>query len=205
MTAHLEVLVEEASAKAALRKLLPKILPPGVSFEIYAHQGAPALLRKLPERLAAYAAMDWPDLRLLVLVDRDDRDCHELKAHLEALAAEAGLTTKSRAEAGEFQVVNRIAVEELEAWFFGDVTALRAAYPGVPANLASRKPYRDPDAIRGGTAEALGRVLHDAGHFQSRTLPKITAANAIAPHLDPDRNRSSSFRCFCEGVRALTS
>jgi hypothetical protein len=31
--------------------------------------------------------------------------------------------------------LNRIAVEELEAWFFGDIEALRAVYPKLSATL----------------------------------------------------------------------
>jgi hypothetical protein len=205
MPLHLEVLVEEPSAKAVLREVLPKILPPEVSFDIHAHQGKLALLRKLPARLAGYAAMRWSNLRLMVLLDRDQDDCGDLKATLEERVAGAGLVTKSRSEGEIFQVVTRIAVEELEAWFFGDVEALRAAFPRVPGNLASKKPYRDPDAIRGGTSEALGRVLHRAGHYDSDHLPKIAVASAVGPHMEPARNRSRSFRCFCEGVRALTS
>lgn len=50
-----------------------------------------------------------------------------------------------------FQVLNRLAIEELEAWFFGDVAALHSAYPRVPSTLGRRSRYRDPDAIRGGT------------------------------------------------------
>ena len=111
MSVHLEVLVEEPSAKAALEKLLPKLLPANATVAVYAHQGKPALLRKLPSRLAAYANMEWPDLRVLVLVDRDQEDCRELKERLEWMAREAGLTTKGNSRDRAFQVVNRIAVE----------------------------------------------------------------------------------------------
>ncbi|HSL83507.1 MAG TPA: DUF4276 family protein [Thermoanaerobaculia bacterium] len=203
MTLHLEVLVEEPSAKAALNELLPRILPSTASFAVHAHQGKPALLRRLPQRLRAYSAMDWPQLRLLVLVDRDQEDCQGLKQRLEEIASAAGLTTKSTAAGGRFQAANRIAVEELEAWFFGDVEALRAAYPRVPKSLGARALCRDPDAIRGGTAEALARVLHRAGHLGTDYLPKITVASAVAGHLEPSRNRSHSFRCFCNGIEAL--
>lgn len=203
MSVHLEVLVEEPSAQAALEELLPKLLPADASVAIHAHQGRPALLRKLPARLAAYAKMVWPDLRIVVLVDRDQEDCRQLKERLEAMAIEAGLTTKSKAGGGVFQVVNRIAVEELEAWFFGDFEGFRMAYPRVRAGVARQTRYRDPDAIRGGTAEALGRILYRAGCLGSPELPKISVAAAIGPHLDPARNNSRSFQCFCEGVRAL--
>jgi len=106
------------------------------------------------------------------------------------------MTTKSRPGAnGRFKVVNRIAVEELEAWFFGDVDAVRAAYPKVSLTLSAKAAYRNPDAIRGGTREALEHVLRQSG-YHKQGLPKIENARTIARHMDPDRNRSRSFRCF---------
>ena len=65
------------------------------------------------------------------------------------------MTKSSAAQNEDFQVVNRLAIEELEAWFFGDVEALHAAYCRVSINLQDQARYRDPDAIRGGTYEAL--------------------------------------------------
>ncbi len=97
--------------------------------------------------------------------------------------------------------INRIAVEELEAWFFGDVGALVAAYPGVPETLDRRAKYRNPDAIAGGTWEALERVLQEAGHHGGG-LAKVRAARDIAAHMDPGRNRSRSFQVFRDAIVA---
>lgn len=105
----------------------------------------------------------------------------------------------SRSTAGEgldYQVVNRIVVEELEAWYFGDWEAVMAAYPRVPSTVPRQERYRFPDAITGGTWEGFERVLQRAGYFKGGLL-KVEAARRIAPHLDPDRSRSPSFRCFC--------
>ena len=80
-----------------------------------------------------------------------------------------------------FQLVNRLAVEELEAWFFGDVDAMATAYPRVPRTLAQRAPYRDPDRIKGGTWEAHGARL-TAG----RTLPGRSGQDRSRPrYRDP--------------------
>jgi hypothetical protein len=196
---YLEVFVEEPSAQALLRHLLPKILPPRVSYEIRVFNGKPDLLRKLPNRLRGYRLQPH---RIVTLIDNDDGDCLKLKGQLEAMAEEAGFTTKSRSEGLAFRVVNRIAVQELESWLLGDVQALRSVYPRVPPTLANRRRFRDPDAALGGTAEALARVLADAG-YHSQGLPKMEVANAVGEHLEPERNRSASFRCFCDGVRAV--
>ncbi|HEY5853216.1 MAG TPA: DUF4276 family protein [Aldersonia sp.] len=98
------------------------------------------------------------------------------------------------------QVLNRIAVEELEAWFLGDVNAICAAYPGVPTTLANRSGLRDPDAVRGGTAEALERVLKQSGDATGG-LSKTDAARRIALHMEIENNRSNSFCQFRDGLR----
>ena len=89
-------------------------------------------------------------------------------------------------------LVNRIAIEELEAWYFGDWPAVCAAYPKVSAHVASKAGYRDPDSIAGGTWEAFERVLQRHGYFRGG-LAKIEAARALGAAIDPARNRSVSF------------
>lgn len=200
---HLEILVEEPSAEAALKILLPKITDPQVSFRIITFQGKPDLLARLPQRLRGYAHWLPRDYRIVVLVDEDRQDCHHLKQQLERAALMAGLFTKTNpTRDGAFQVVNRIAVEELEAWFWGDFEALRQAYPRLPATLADRRPYRDSDAIAGGTAEALERELQRVGYYKNG-LAKVQAARDIAAQMQPERNRSKSFLIFCEGLSTL--
>jgi len=98
-------------------------------------------------------------------------------------------------------VLARVAVEELEAWYLGDLTAIRAAYPRVPATLNKKRGLRNPDSVAGGTWEALDRVLKKAGYPAG--LRKIAAAEAIAPHMEPGRNTSHSFQIFWQGVERL--
>jgi len=200
---HVELLLEEPSAEAALARLLPKLLPPESSWRLHPFQGKADLLKKLPSRLRGYAQGWLPDdYRIVVLVDADQDDCRALKRTLEDAASAVGLPTRSAVgAAGRFVVLNRIAIEELEAWFLGDVEAVATAYPGVPLSLGRRRRFRDPDALRD-TWEALERVLQDAGHFRSG-LRKIEAAGHIAAHMEPSRNRSRSFRCFAEGLASL--
>lgn len=94
--------------------------------------------------------------------------------------------------------MNRIAIEELEAWFFGDIQALRAAYPRLSANLGQRERYRDPDAIPGGTWECLERELRQVGYHKGG-LQKIALARDVARHMQPERNRSQSSRLSIVG------
>jgi hypothetical protein len=197
---HLEFLVEEASLELALTQLLPKILPPNVSFKIHAFRGKPDFLAKLPDRLKGYQAWLPPDWKIVILIDEDREDCRKLKEKLEIMAISSGLITKSSCQKDKsFQVLNRIVVEELEAWFFGDVQAIRQAYPKVSANLANQQPYRDPDAIKGGTWEALERVLKKAGYHLGG-LEKYKASSEISKYMNPELNRSRSFQVFYQGL-----
>ena len=204
---RLELLLEESSAEAFLQGILDKLIPAEVERHFIVFQGKKDLLDKLPSRLNAYRKWLPDDWRIVVLVDEDRQKnrCTALKKKLEDAARKAGFSTKSRPDArNRFTVLNRIAVEELEAWFFGDVPALVTAYPGVSPNLSSQAPYRHPDQITGGTWEALERVLQKAGHFRSG-LAKIEVARTIAAHMDPARNTSPSFRQFTVGLKALTA
>lgn len=202
---NLEILVEERSAEQALYVLLPRIVP-DVDFEVRVFQGKPDLIKKLPHRLKGYASwIAQADTCLVVFVDRDDDDCRKLKSNMEQIAATAGLVTATAAPVGRrVDMVNRVAVEELEAWFFGDVPALCAAYPRVSASLGRQAKYRDPDAVAGGTWEALERVLQ-AGGYHRGGLAKVAAATEIAQHMDVDGNRSRSFQVFRDGVRRLAA
>lgn len=187
--------------EAALHAILPKILD-GITFDIHTYPGKSALLGRLPQRLQGYASWLPKDWRILVLVDRDDEDCRTLKRKLDDLAHRAKLVTRTRSTSRKFQVINRIAIEELEAWYFGDWPAVQAAYPRVKSTIPAGSAYRDPDGISGGTWEAFERVLQEAGYF-STGLRKIEAARAIAVHMEPSRNRSPSFCALREALIEL--
>lgn len=199
---HLEVLVEELSMERTLSSLLPRLFP-GLSFAVRTFSGKYDLLRKLPQRLRGYSSwLPGTNVVILVVVDRDADDCLDLKRHLDRMAIEAGLPLASSRSASEGRIINRIAVEELEAWFFGDNAAICAAYPRVSSTLSSQRRYRDPDAIGGGTWEAFEQVLQQAGYYKGG-LPKVSAASEMARHLDPDRNMSVSFMHFRRGLKIL--
>jgi 2'-5' RNA ligase len=201
---YIDFFLEEYSAKAMLEVLLPKILPLTVNWEIRDFRGKQQLLQKIPLLLKSYASWLPSNHHIVILIDRDQEDCHQLKAQLEAIAAGAGLTSKSTITSGSFQVLNRIAIEELEAWFLGDIEAICTAYPGVPISLAQQARFRDPDNIKGGTAEALEQILQNARHHLGG-LEKARAAREIAAHMEPSRNRSASFQAFLTGLQELVN
>ena len=194
---HFEILVEEPSMEAFLDELFRNEFP-DISFLIHSFQGKNDLLANLQSRLNAYAKWLPPDFRVVVLIDRDRDDCRELKRRMEDMARGAGLLTRSAAGGRPWQAVNRIVVEELEAWYFGDWGAVRAAYPRASANVPNRAAYSDPDGING-TWEAFHRVLKRGGYFKTG-LRKIEAARAVGAEMNPRLNRSRSFTNFYDAI-----
>lgn len=203
---QLEFLLEEESAEAALRALLPRLLPAGHTCRYRVHAGCQDLLKHLPALLRGYAQRlahaDQTDLRVVVLLDADAHGVARKQA-LEAAAAAAGLATKTTAAPGTvFHVLNRVAVQELEAWFLGDQAAVQAAYPRIrPHHFKGLT--RNPDTLLK-SSQTLLQLLQKGGEFRAGAR-KIAWASAIAAHLslDPVANASPSFRCFCAGLRAL--
>lgn len=199
MGSHVEVLVEEPSMEAFLRELLPRVLPQGRTFDVHHFQGKSDLLDKLSPRLLGYAQWLPEDWRIVVVVDRDDDDCLRLKRQMEDMAQQAGLRTRTQAGTSQWQLVNRIAIEELEAWYFGDWQAVQAAYPRVSSTIRDQRPYRHADQVAGGTWEAFERVLKRHGYFK-QGLRKIEVARNLGKLVDVQRSDSPSFQCFHQAL-----
>lgn len=200
-------IVEEPSMEAFLHALLPRWMPPGRSFEVHAFQGKDDLLGKLEARLRGYAAWLPDDCRLFVIVDRDAEACTTLKQRMESIAARAGVLTRTASpEKSAWQLVNRIAIEELEAWYFGDWAAVQAAYPRASDTVPRSRRFRDPDAITGGTWEAFEEVMQRHGYFKPG-LAKIEAARQVGRQVDAARSKSPSFialhAAVAEAVQAV--
>lgn len=189
-----EFIVEEPSMEVFLRTLLPRTLE-SLAFEVYPFRCKSELLQHLPSRLRGYGTWLPDDYLIMVLVDRDDDDCHRLKQQLDGFASRAGLAVTRAPDQHGVTLTNRIVIEELEAWYFGDWEAVRAAYPRVSPKVPQRARYRNPDAIPGGTWEAFERELQRAGYFAGG-LRKLEVARAVAAHMVPQHNQSHSFRVF---------
>ena len=182
-----------------LAEWLPRMLPSDCTFAIHAHQGKHAMLRKLEGRLRGYAASMPPQCRIVIVVDRDNDDCLELKSRLEEICRRAGLRSRRAQGNPDWQVVTRIAIEELEAWYFGNWSAVRAAYPRISPNTPRQAAYRNPDAISGGTWEAFERILQKSGYF-GQGMAKLKVATDIGREFDPTTSTSSSFWVFWNAI-----
>ena len=196
------VLVEGPSEAAFVEAWAPRLLR-GHELKAYPHQGkgrlpgpgetvAPSrrgLLDQLPSKLRAFGKeFDSDTDRVLVLVDADNESCVDLKKRMLELLAQIERPPK---------VLFRIAIEELEAFYLGDLAALRNAYPNHDAKKA--RSYV-PDSICS-TAELFGEVIDDGG------LNKVAWAETMGPKLtvQPKRSRSPSFKKLVAGLRELVS
>lgn len=193
---HLEVLVEDESTAKAIEIIVPVLQSTADdSFRVNHFQGKQDMLAKLPGRFRGYAK--WPfEHRVIVIIDQDRDDCVALKSRIEEMAHECGLATTARPER-PWHLAVRIAMTELESWFLGDSTAIRAAFPRVDQRKVRTR--GDVDALAD-AAERLARILR-SGNYYSGGVPKVEVARLVSPHLDLDANRSTSFRVLIRTVR----
>jgi hypothetical protein len=202
---HLEILVEEPSAEAALNSLIPKIVGDDVTFRIIVHQGKAALLKKMVPKLKAYSKWITNEIKIIVLVDLDRDDCKVLKAKLNTIAQDAGLKTKTSIGelTSDFQILNRIAIEELESWFLGDKNAILTTYDKVNPNELNKPKYSTPDSISN-TWEELERLLQKFKYYKGG-LSKIQNARMISANMNVNNNSSKSFNVFRNGLLQIVS
>ena len=200
----LHILVEGPADEAFLKAWLPRFLPNAHSFVIIPHQGKGrlstdpkrkpdpkhrGLLDQLPANPRAYGKTLKPDTdRVVVLVDLDDQNCLALKKSLKKLL---NLCHPKP------EVLFRIAIEESEAFFLGDQSALKKAFPG--AKVSKLNSYR-PDSICG-----AWELLREIIRAPEGSEDKVSWAEEIGPHLGikwqrRGANKSPSFKQFCRGL-----
>jgi len=216
---HFEILVEGSSEKLAMDHLIGKILSSygsDISYQVHQHRGNgelpanpkadpdpknPTLLHNLPSKLRAYGkSLDFNSEAVIVLVDLDCHgDCYQFKQDLVNLLKFC--PTKPR-------VLFRIAIEELEAWYFGDREAILAAYP--KAKVAELKAYQQDFQDR--TWERLADAVVPGGHQALRgrgrsagVREKVKWSKKIPPFMNVEMNLSPSFQAFRDGLRKLAS
>lgn len=211
---HIEVLVEDSSGAALMAHLMPKLLGEAASehtWRIHNYKGIgripkkmtahtdvakKTLLDNLPRLLEGYGRTPGYDA-VLVLVDTDDRNVAAFRRELGQVLAQCPHAP---------QTVFGLATEEIEAWYFGDRTALLEAYPHADRKVL-QKYQQDAvcgtwemlaDALVKGGAAALNKQgFHKAGEF------KHECAKRIGPLMDVACNQSPSFQKTREGVASL--
>ena len=213
---HIEILVEDSSGTKLLHVLLPQLLGPQGephTWRLHAYKGIGRipqglvpngdsakriLLDQLPRILRGYGKTPGIDA-VVVVLDTDKRDCVAFLSELEAAADACNPVPDT---------LFRLAIEEIEAWYFGDQAALLAAYPR--AKLDVLKKYVQDSTC--GTWELLADAVQAGGSAAIKKagwpLPgqvKNEWAKRIGPFMDPDSNISPSFGKFRDGLRRLVA
>lgn len=203
--AHLDFLVEGKTMQLFLEQILPRLLPSDTGFEVFDLGSKNEFLKKLPKRLRGYT--NWlptnPAHRVVLVVDSDTDDCAEFREKLVAAVGRATLDVASHTAKQDGQVLPRIAVEMLEAWYFGDPHALEQAYGSAFKNMSQKRGLREPDEIRDPARRIEKLLSHVPKHKGG--LKKIELTTDIAPHFDVEKNTSPSFQRFRDGVRFLAA
>lgn len=211
---HFEILVEDQSGKKALDILVPKIVGNNHTFRIISYKGIGRLpenltrtsdpnkrilLDQLPRLLQGYGKTYTNNYPGVVIVVCDlDKSC--LKIFREEL----------------LQVLNRcnpspttrfcIAIEEGEAWFLGDLAAIKLAYPRAKQKILNS--YQNDSICE--TWKKLADAVYPGGAkklstqgWQAVGAEKSKWAEKISPKLNVDNNKSPSFCYFRDKLREL--
>lgn len=211
---HIEILVEDSSGKRLLDSILPRIIGPEGALHTWrthsykgigriprglrygADSSKRILLDQLPKLLRGYGNTPGIDA-VVVVLDSDRRDCALFLEELNALVGPCP---------GAPRVLFRLAIEEIEAWYFGDRDALIRAYPRAKKHVLNR--YIQDSVC--GTWELLADAVHPKGAESIKKkgwpLPgqlKHEWAENIGPHMSIEENDSCSFCKLRDGLRAL--
>ncbi len=210
---HFEILVEDQSGKKMLDILVPKIIDDNHTFNVKSYKGVgriPAkmnisvdaskriLLANLPRLLAGYGK-SWQGYPAVVIVvcDLDDKCLKSFRNQLIELLNICNPRPETRF---------CIAIEEGEAWFLGDIPAIKQAYPKAKDTIL--KTYIN-DSICG-TWEKLADAVYKGGSqglssqgWQAVGAEKSAWSEKITPYMDLDNNTSPSFNYFLEKLREL--
>lgn len=210
---HIEILVEDSSGEQLLQVLLPQLLGKHGdphTWRLHSYKGIgripvdltnkadPAkriLLDQLPRVLRGYGKTAGIDA-VVVLLDADNRACAEFLSELKAVATSFPSP----------DTLFRLAIEEIEAWYFGDRDALLAAYPRAKTDILGK--YVQDSVC--GTWELLADAVYAGGSSAIKKtgwpLPgqvKHEWAKNIGPLMNPEKNISPSFVKLREGLRRL--
>ena len=205
---HFEILVEDQSGKKALEIIVPKIIGTSHNINIRPYKGKGSipknlkanvgkrnrtLLGNLPATLRGFGRQHQYCKNfsaVIVICDLDKMCC---KAFLRELNEVLNSCDPKP------QIRFCIAIEEGEAWFLGDIPAIKCAYPKARNEIL--KKYVN-DSICG-TWELLADAIFPGGRekLSDRDWAAVGAqksewAEKISPCMDVGNNKSPSFNHF---------
>lgn len=213
---HFEILVEDQSGKKALDILVPKIIGDAHTFIVHPYKGIGRipknmrdtedaskriLLDNLPKLLKGYgrtfAGYQNYTAAVILVCDLDNKGLEKFCAELFGILNGCNPKPETRF---------CIAIEEGEAWFLGDLPAVKAAYPKAKAAVLNS--YVN-DSICG-TWEKLADAVYQGGAlalsakgWQVVGSEKSKWAEEISPHMTLENSQSPSFCYFLRKMREL--
>ena len=207
---HFEFLLEDQSGAKAMNILLPKLFGNNDTYRIkrpYRGLGKlpkdlkpksdarkRILLDQLPRLLRGYSRV--PNFGyIIVICDLDDRNKDQFLSELNNVLN----TCNPKPDA-----LFCLAVEEFEAWYLGDLAAVRKAYPNAKDSILNG--YKN-DSICG-TWELLADAVYKGGSkalikegWQTAGKQKSIWAEEISPHMYIDNNVSPSFKDMVKQIK----
>ncbi|MFH2091306.1 MAG: hypothetical protein ABIJ31_02985 [Pseudomonadota bacterium] len=204
---HFEILVEDQSGKKALDILIPKLIGLEHTFKVHPYKGIGRipknlgsnvdaskriLLTQLPKLLRGYGNTfaNYPSncpAAVILICDLDTKCLKAFGKELYAILNACDPKPETRF---------CFAIEEGEAWFLGDIPAIKKAYP--KAKDAVLNTYVN-DSICG-TWEKLADAIFPGGSaalsnkgWQAIGAEKSIWAEKISLHMDVNHNASPSF------------
>ncbi len=215
---HFYILVEDQSGKKALDILIPKIIGDAHTFITHSYKGIGRiprnmrdtdnagkriLLENLPKLLKGYGrtfygySTEYPAAVILVC-DLDEKCLKTFRQELFAILNACNPKPETRF---------CFAIEEGEAWFLGDLNAVKTAYPQAKDNVLNS--YTN-DSICG-TWEKLADAIYPGGAqelskkgWQAVGAEKSIWAEKISPCMDITDSLSPSFCYFRDKLQELS-
>lgn len=214
---HFEILVEDQSGKKALDILIPEIVGDAHTFIVHPYKGIGRipknmqdpkdaskriLLDNLPKLLKGYgntfAGYQNYSAAVILICDLDDKCLKKFRGELCGILNACNPKPETRF---------CIAIEEGEAWFLGDLNAVKKAYPRAKDSVLNS--YVN-DSICG-TWEKLADAVYQGGAsalsakgWLSVGAEKSKWAQEISPLMAVENNQSPSFRYFLRKIQELT-
>ena len=208
---HIEILTEDQSSRRAMEILIPKLLDDSITYRIHSYKGIGRipkglrprsdatkriLLDQLPRILRGYGRNPHCG-NIVIICDLDDKDEFQFLSELQTLLDTCDPKPRT---------LFCLSIEEFEAWYLGDINAIRKAYPR--AKMSFLNSYINDsicgtwellaDAVyRGGYKELLGKGWQAVGEEKS------IWAKTISPYMNVDDNMSPSFRDMCMKLKSI--
>lgn len=173
-------LLEEPSAEAMLKGLLPRILPDTVERIYTVFEGKQDMEKRLGRILRGWQKTNCV---FVVMRDQDSAQCQIVKSKLLEMCRAANRQN----------ILVRIACRELESFYLGDLDAVEKGM-GVRglAKKQDSKKYRMPDRLQSPSKEL---EILTKGKYQ-----KVSGSRTLGPLLKLEGNRSRSFNALLSGI-----